>query len=379
MERFDVLIIGGGPAGSTCACQLVRAGARIAIVDRARFPRDKVCTGWITPAVVTALDLDLTDYGKTRTLQSFRGFETATLDGPLRATQFDDVVGYGIRRVEFDAYLLGRSGATVIDGESCRTLRRAGSTWVVNDRLSAPVVVGAGGNFCPVARRLNPTESGAHVIVAQEVEFPLGSGAAGRCAVKGEQPMLFFWPDLLGYGWCVRKGDYLNVGVGRLGADKGFPAEVHAFRARLVERGLLAGAVPDHWKGHAYRLSTGRRACVAGDGLYLVGDAAGLALAPSGEGILSAVESGSMAAGAIASARGDRTEAPAAAYAASLDARFGARRDRTWLERLPESVREAAGLLLLHLPFLTRRLLLEDGFLHARRPILHRTAEISPA
>ncbi len=55
METCDVLIAGGGPAGSTCAWALRQAGLDVIVADKAIFPRDKVCAGWITPQVVTDL------------------------------------------------------------------------------------------------------------------------------------------------------------------------------------------------------------------------------------------------------------------------------------------------------------------------------------
>ncbi|MGH8709796.1 MAG: FAD-dependent oxidoreductase, partial [Burkholderiales bacterium] len=48
-DSCDVLIVGGGPAGSTCAWQLVRASFDVLVLDKHTFPRDKVCAGWITP------------------------------------------------------------------------------------------------------------------------------------------------------------------------------------------------------------------------------------------------------------------------------------------------------------------------------------------
>ena len=56
MERFDAIVVGGGPAGSTCAWQLRRAGLDVAVIDKRDFPRDKVCAGWVTPAAVETLD-----------------------------------------------------------------------------------------------------------------------------------------------------------------------------------------------------------------------------------------------------------------------------------------------------------------------------------
>ena len=55
MVACDVLVAGGGPAGATCAGMLRRAGLDVVVMDRARFPRDKVCAGWITPQVIAAL------------------------------------------------------------------------------------------------------------------------------------------------------------------------------------------------------------------------------------------------------------------------------------------------------------------------------------
>ncbi|HXN05940.1 MAG TPA: NAD(P)-binding protein, partial [Nitrospiria bacterium] len=55
MEKFDAVIAGGGPAGSTFAWRLQKSGMKTAILDKAVFPRDKVCGGWITPAVLDLL------------------------------------------------------------------------------------------------------------------------------------------------------------------------------------------------------------------------------------------------------------------------------------------------------------------------------------
>ena len=72
MEReameFDVLIVGGGPAGASCAWALRQAGLDVVVLDQAQFPRDKVCAGWITPPVLTALGIDPQDYGMAKNM-----------------------------------------------------------------------------------------------------------------------------------------------------------------------------------------------------------------------------------------------------------------------------------------------------------------------
>src|SRR4051794_10057659 len=112
LEHCEVLIVGGGPAGSACGWALRRHGADVLILDSAVFPRDKGCAGWITPPVVEALELDIHDYPKGRTFQPITSFRTG-LTGSRAATvtHYDRPVSFGIRRCEFDDYLLHRSGA----------------------------------------------------------------------------------------------------------------------------------------------------------------------------------------------------------------------------------------------------------------------------
>jgi flavin-dependent dehydrogenase len=366
-RRCDVLIVGGGPAGSSCAWRLARAGVDVLVLDRAEFPRDKVCAGWITPAVCDALALDLDDYARGgRTLQAFTGFRTGGLDGPLRVTDFGTVVSYGIRRCELDHYLLQRSGARLVTGQPLTSLERTPDGWIANGSIHASMIVGAGGHFCPVARQLNPGVDEERV-VAQEVEYRLPPEMAGACQVRGEWPDLFFWPDLQGYGWCVRKGDYLNVGAGRL-SEKAFPAAVRAFQASLEARGLVPPGLPAKWKGHAYVLYRNARRALCDDRAVLIGDAAGVALAPSGEGILAAVETGLLAADAIVRTSPDYSRASLDAYARSVDARFGPRlATRAQPSSWPSWLAPLATRALLNVGWLTRRVLIEDGFLHKRR------------
>jgi flavin-dependent dehydrogenase len=151
--------------------------------DKAAFPRDKVCAGWITPAVVRALEIDLEDYARERTLQPFTAFRTGPFDRELRTTDFRDVISYGIRRCEFDAYLLARSRARLITGKTLTDLERDADEWVAGP-VRAPVVVGAGGHFCPVARRLNGRDQQEDVVVAQEIEFRLDEETSAACPVR---------------------------------------------------------------------------------------------------------------------------------------------------------------------------------------------------
>ncbi len=76
MDHCHVLIVGGGPAGSACAWALSHCGVDVIILDKAKFPRDKVCAGWITPAVLDELKIDSSEYSQGRVLQPITGFLT---------------------------------------------------------------------------------------------------------------------------------------------------------------------------------------------------------------------------------------------------------------------------------------------------------------
>ena len=136
--RYDVAIVGGGPAGSSCARALTRGGAKVVVLDRAAFPRDKVCAGWITPPVLRALDIDPAAYASAGlTIEPIRGFRTGTWKRRTLDTAYDEVVSYAIRRCEFDNYLLGRSGAELRTNTELRTFERTSTGWRVNDDIDA--------------------------------------------------------------------------------------------------------------------------------------------------------------------------------------------------------------------------------------------------
>jgi flavin-dependent dehydrogenase len=254
MESCDVLIVGGGPAGSSCAWGLRASGLDVLILDRKRFPRDKVCAGWITPQVVDELSLDLDDYARGRVCQPISGFRTGLIGGREVETHYPQPVSYGIRRCEFDEYLLRRSGARTCEAEPIDELAREGGGWLVNGRIRARMLIGAAGHFCPVARQLGArTIPESRVVAAQEAEFAVRPDELRLGTIEAHVPELFFCPDLEGYGWCFRKGDYLNIGLGRTDTGQ-VSTHVRAFVDFLRDRGKVRCEIPERFHGHAYQL-----------------------------------------------------------------------------------------------------------------------------
>jgi flavin-dependent dehydrogenase len=308
---FDAIVVGGGPGGSTCARFLVRGGARVAVVDRAQFPRVKLCGGWLSRAIWDELAIRSRDYPGQ--LWEWNRCHVSYLDQE-RAI---DCRGWFIRRYELDDYLLRASGAALHLGVDARDLTRDDTGWWSVAGLRARHLIGAGGTHCPVARMLAPPRPRGPV-GAQEHEFRADRDAIARTRVgRDGEPELLLHQDLRGYSWNVPKTDWLNVGSGTVDPGEVRAAWQHA-RAQLLARAHVppqssAELEPAAMKGHAYYLydpahvgAAGRADADRRGGVYLVGDSLGLAHPLTAEGILPAVISGRLAAEAIlAGAPGD--------------------------------------------------------------------------
>jgi menaquinone-9 beta-reductase len=280
MHERDVIVVGGGPAGSSAAWKLRQAGLDVLVLDKEPFPRLKLCAGWITPDVVRDLELDIANY--PHRFLSFRRlhFHLKGLHLPVPCVQ------HSIRRFEFDAWLLQRSGAELVQ-HTVREVAREGEAFVIDGSFRCRHLIGAGGTSCPVYRGLfrdmMPRERGLQTVTL-ELEFP--------CEWRDPDCHLWFFErGLPGYSWYVPKArGWLNVGVGGMAQ-------------RLKKRGEdiwqhWHGFVPEDPTGYSYYLR-GPLPLTRNGNAYLTGDAAGLATRDLCEGIGPAVRSGLRAAETI--------------------------------------------------------------------------------
>jgi geranylgeranyl reductase family protein len=338
----EVIVVGGGPGGSTAAWRLARSGLRPLLLDAAVFPRVKVCAGWVTPQALADVEVDPEKYPLT--IQPF----TACRFGFGRArheTRWRRPASYGIVRREFDHHLLDRAraaGADVREGARVTAVSREGDAIrVVSERgvFTAPFVVGAGGHHCPVAKALGQVSAKEEVVIAQESETRLPPDRLDL--LRDTAPELYVEPDLRGYGWYFPKEDVLNIGIGVVsgpGAD--LVRRRDALLTALRRSGRLPADLPiEPFRGHAYVVRRRAPRRLAGPGFCLVGDAAGLARDLSGEGIGPAIHSGALAADAIEAAL--RRGTPLEAYTGQIVRRYG-RGETGWvgrqLSRLPDAV-----------------------------------------
>lgn len=251
-----------------------------------------------------------------------------------------------------------------------KLLERRGAGWEVNREIRAKLVIGAGGHFCPVGRQLgNRKQPYASVVAAQEVEFETDPKFLEQGSVRAEIPELFFCPDLLGYGWCFRKGNFLNIGLGRV--DRGSVSEhVGAFCEFLRSRGKVVCDIPSRLYGHAYQLYEHVTPRLFDDGVMLIGDSAGLSYPQSGEGIRPAVESGLLAADTIIAADGKYDSQHLEPYRQQILKRFGKPRANGASDMLPAGMLRFLAGRLMATRWFSRHVILDNWFLHTKESAL---------
>jgi Dehydrogenases (flavoproteins) len=286
MRYVETIIVGGGPAGSSCARELLRAGRECLVLEAAAMPRVKLCAGWVTPKVLKDLQIRLEEYPHgIVTLKKMN----VRLGRKRRFALKVPTLQYSIRRVEFDHWLLKRSKAEVIR-HHVKSISREGGNFRIDEQFECRNLVGAGGSGCPVRKTFFKNFPGDRVLT-KEVEY----------SQTGARPGCTLWVPYAGkgYAWQISKADAVNVGYGCT-ASSTEPEALNKlwseFNEILLREGYLPEASPKP-SGWFYHLrANAKEVQIKQEHAYVIGDAAGLATADMGEGIGPAVESGILAA-----------------------------------------------------------------------------------
>ncbi len=315
MRQTHLLVAGAGPAGAAAALHLLRRrpGARVLLLDKAAFPRDKVCGDAISPDGVA----ELQRLGARSALEGY----APLADVRVRSAGGREVAGtapqpgYVVPRQVFDARLVAlavAAGAELREAK-VRTVERSDVGVVVNGRYGAPVLVAADGANSTVRRQLG---------IRPNRQRHVGIALRGYAPMSGPPELELRWVAAGGpaYAWSFPVDhDTRNVGFGLL-------ASRDTSRARLEEhlRRALPCAKPDAatLKAHLLPMSSDRPCPYRGRVLF-AGDAASLVNPLTGEGIFYALLSGRLAAQAAIDTLIGTSGAPGPRYATLLQRALG--------------------------------------------------------
>ncbi len=297
-SSYDVIVVGGGPAGSSSAATLARAGLRVVLLDKAQFPRDKLCGGLISQRSRNILAQVFGNECDPPIETTSKGAKFFFKDWLLNEV-YDYKPIYFTSRCTFDHYLLGLArshGVEVIEGAGASGLTpdRGAVLLVDGTSYKAPFIIGADGASSRIRKELHSVsiDKGAFA-VGLEMEVP-------KAFVKRNvvDPEIYFGVVRWGYGWVFPKTHTLTVGVGGLAAANPEMRRVFECFARMA-----IGSVPNQpLRGHP--IPFGNYLPHPGeDSVLLVGDAAGLVEPITGEGIAFAMLSGYQAAQAVIDAK----------------------------------------------------------------------------
>src|ERR671933_539962 len=222
LERFDVIVVGAGPAGSTTAYRLARAGARVLVLERARFPRDKPCGGGLTERALRQLPFSV-DPVVEETVDTL---EARLRYGPRFERRSGSRLAVMTQRRRLDHFLAEQAVAAGAElREGARVTAVEGSAVRIGDEaLEGEVLIGADGVNGIVGRSLDLGRDHQHG-VALEGNVSHADVDAGPYA---RRLVLEFGVVPGGYGWVFPKGDHANVGVG------GWEREGPTLRERLA-------------------------------------------------------------------------------------------------------------------------------------------------
>jgi menaquinone-9 beta-reductase len=317
-QRYDLAIAGGGPAGSAAAWQAVQTGARVVLLDKAEFPRDKPCGDGLTPRAVSFIQkMGLAgEVAKFHRVNRAKVFSPSEWELPFPRRPGMPDHGHTARRLELDTLLLKnaesagvevRQSAEVVGPVLNDTGRVTGVTLKSGEEVLADAVIAADGAYSPIKKALSlDSQYKGYSAIAIRAEMAVNAPDADSLDIYLQ--LRFRGDQLPGYGWVFPLGEgRANIGLGYVNSYKKWQ-QINA--TQLL--GDFLATLPPEWelpsidelkksKGlQAWRLPMGFTAWPPWrPGVLFAGDALGAARPASGAGISKALQSG-LAAGECA-------------------------------------------------------------------------------
>ncbi len=290
---FDVVIVGSGPSGSYLGYLLATNGYRVLILDKATFPRDKVCGGGISNKTLELLKFDISPVVQRRMSGAFLTYQ----NNDTVVKDLDDRAGAAVVRSEFDSFLLdkARDAGVEFSGDTAflDAQREADTVAVATTRgtFKGGYLVGADGVFSQVRAKMFGRDLVRYAPAVEALVYV----PPDRLEQIGNRVLFDFGGMPRGYGWIFPKRDHLNVGVFSRFKTRSIQTDLRRFMSWY---GLLDKPSAIKYAGFSIPLRNRRQEFQRGN-ILLVGDAAGFAESFYGEGIYFALKSAAIAAQAL--------------------------------------------------------------------------------
>ncbi len=295
----DLVIIGGGPAGSAAAHRAAQLGARVLVLEKKPMPRPKLCGGWVSRYALGllpfAIPLQIIEV-------PFRRMTITDGDSTLVHSP-KEPLGIFVDRARFDQFLLkqAQEAGAEVRWEKALAIRAHGAELRVTTgeaEYNASGVIIATGATGDLIKTVRPLDTARESAACLEQRVPVEY--AEQLSVNEGEGRFFVGTAPHGFGWVLHHGSYILVGIGqRRSGEATLLPNFRRLWERLTLPTTLIGPIgPFRPIGHIIPLGghprqSGRGRCL------LAGDAAGMVDAQSGEGIAGAIESGQLAAVAL--------------------------------------------------------------------------------
>lgn len=296
---YDVIISGLGPAGSTAAYQLAKAGLKVLAFDKAGFPRYKACGGGISPKVKRILSFSIDELVEDEA-DTIKLTHCLKNEFTVKSTM---PVGHMLMRDKFDYFLLTKAksaGSLIKEQEKVIDFKENKETVeVITDKntYEASFFIGADGANSLVAEKSGLAQRRKNYFtLTAELKVPLKKLEENRSTI---------WIDIgkvpRGCGWIFPKKNHFTLGIGLFYSKKGRVKDPRFFIYEFINKhpALRGAELQGKIHGHYIATLTDDHSFICGDRIFLVGEAAGLVDPFTGEGIYCAIRSSQILAGII--------------------------------------------------------------------------------
>lgn len=311
--KYDVTIVGGGPAGSTAAKFLAEKGFKTLLIDKSKFPRDKQCGGGISLRLLERFNylknedlIESYSYGSCAYSPSLK-YKLELIDNkPIVAMILRQKFDHGLLKIAED------SGTNVNEGRKLVDIKISDDiVKVIMDNgniIDTDIVIGADGVWSTVAKKIG-LHNARWIAVCVLKEYKLNEATVDEYFGKNRCGHLYArFKNILGYGWIFPKKEHLNIGIGSIikrGDNPNIKVNLlesfKSFKDTLKKQKLIPPNLKiDKVKGGALPVYPIKK--TFSNRAILIGDAAGVINPITGEGIYYAMSSGEIAANVVSKA-----------------------------------------------------------------------------